>query len=115
MVVLPIVPDKTAITSLTTDLGYTYGISGMYTDSDVLYLYLPDKTKITAASTESAEYMGLVTSTSSPKSGVLYEVPKVTSVSVRKERYKAGDILYFIVNFSTHVTVNPLMVSQPSR
>ncbi|MEA4814822.1 MAG: S-layer homology domain-containing protein [Oscillospiraceae bacterium] len=97
---------KTAVTSLTTK-SYNYGINDTDTDdTGKLYLYLPEKTKTTAASTASMHYAGLVTASNSSTSGTLYEVPKITSVTIPEGNYKAETSLDFTVHFSTSVMVD---------
>lgn len=57
---------ETAVSVLTTDASYPYGVNGMKTGSDgKLYLYLPDGKSALAAETASVCYTGKITESSS--------------------------------------------------
>lgn len=96
------------VVALTVGTSYPYGTTDLYTDnSGSLYLWLPTGTTVTAAMVDGIAYEGYaVTLGDGSTAGTLYMVPVVTSVSVPANgSYKAGDTLYFAVNFSESVMV----------
>jgi uncharacterized protein YegJ (DUF2314 family) len=96
----------TAVSSLTTNAGYSYGINDVYTDANGrLYLYLPENTVTSAATAASASYAGSVTTTTDPATSLGTFCPvadlTVTITDSVDTATPAGSVTYTITAANT--------------
>ena len=108
---------ETAVSSLTTNLSYTYGTNDVNTDSDgKLYLWLPANTETTAVETAEAGFSGSIITGSSNSSTTVtlpktsdYVNPTVSSVTPSGDNNTlSGDI---IITFSEEMSTTAGTVS----
>ncbi len=74
---------ETAVSNLTTDPSYSYGMIDTFTGTGgILYIYLPKNTKTTAAQTSAASYTGDITTTDDHKAvGTLKTSPSTYAIT----------------------------------